>query len=269
MTDDISFLGSTPVARLKALMSQLRDPNTGCPWDIEQSFATIAPYTIEEAYEVSDAIERQDMDALREELGDLMFQVIFHAQMAQEKGIFDFDTICDDLTRKMVRRHPHVFSGGDNRTAEQQTRAWEDIKAEERGAKSLSSDNSVLDGVALSLPALTRAEKLQKRAARVGFDWPDLTGVIEKITEEAQELAEAADTQDSDAMEDEMGDMLFAVTNLARKLGIDPESALRRTNGKFVRRFRHIELSASQSEQTLKDMPLDQMETLWQAAKKL
>ena len=248
-------------------MARLRDPETGCPWDVEQSFATIAPYTIEEAYEVSDAIERDDLSALREELGDLMFQVIFHAQIASEQGAFNFDQVCDDLTRKMVRRHPHVFGGGDDRTAEEQTRAWEDIKASERAGKPGDAATSVLDGVALSLPALTRAEKLQKRAARVGFDWPDLTGVIEKITEEAEELAHAADTQDKDATEDEMGDLLFAVTNLARKLGVDPELALRRTNRKFTERFHHIEAKAAESNRSVSDMSLDDMEQLWQDAK--
>ena len=261
---DISFLGNTPIERVKALMAKLRAPQGGCPWDVEQSFETIAPYTIEEAYEVSEAIARKDMSALREELGDLMFQVVFHAQMAEEAGDFNFDAVCDDLTAKMVRRHPHVFGAGDDRSAEQQTIAWEEIKAKERAAKQAGMPPSVLSDVALALPALMRAEKLQKRAARVGFDWPDLDGVLDKITEEAQEVAQATD---ADAQEDEIGDLIFAVTNLARKLGVDPEKALRRTNQKFTSRFQFIEAHARAENIKLQDMTLEEMESLWQAAK--
>ena len=263
---DIDFLGSTPFIRLKTLMAQLRAPEGGCPWDIDQSFETIAPHTIEEAYEVSDAITRKDMPALKEELGDLMFQVIFHAQMAEELGDFNLEQVCDGLTRKMVRRHPHVFGDGDDRSAAEQTVAWEDIKAGERAAKQGAGPVSVLDGVALALPALQRAEKLQKRAARVGFDWPNLEGVLDKIIEEAQEVAEASD---ADSREDEMGDLLFAVTNLARRMGVDPEKALRRTNTKFTQRFQFIEASARSQGTQVDDMTLDEMESLWQAAKTL
>lgn len=261
---DISFLGGTPLVRLKALMAKLRSPKGGCPWDVEQTFETIAPYTIEEAYEVSDAITRKDMSALREELGDLMFQVVFHAQIAEENGDFNFENVCDDLTRKMVRRHPHVFGEGDDRNAAEQTIAWEDIKAQEREGKSVSEPVSVLDGVALALPALQRAEKLQKRAARVGFDWPNLDGVIDKITEEAQEVAQATSP---DEQEDEIGDLLFAVTNLARRLGVDPENALRRTNRKFTQRFQSIEQAARDQNRAMTELSLDEMETQWQAAK--
>lgn len=266
---DITFLGSTPIDRLKTLMERLRDPKSGCPWDAEQSFETIAPYTIEEAYEVSDAIDQGDMVMLREELGDLMFQVIFHGQIAKEKGVFDLDDICDDLTRKMVRRHPHVFGDGDDRSVAEQTIAWEDQKALERASKTGGKPQSVLSGVALALPALMRAEKLQKRAARTGFDWPNIDGVLDKITEEARELGEAINESDPDHMEDEMGDLLFAVTNLARKIGVDPEIALRRTNQKFTARFEHIENAARSGGTDLNDMSLDDMEILWQEAKTL
>lgn len=261
---DISFLGDTPLERIKTLMARLRSDN-GCPWDKEQSFDTIAPYTIEEAYEVSDAIQRQDMSALKEELGDLMFQVVFHAQMAEEDGHFDLEAVCDGLTEKMVRRHPHVFGDGDNRSSDEQTVAWEEMKAQERANK--AETVGILSDVALALPALMRAEKLQKRAARVGFDWPSLDGVIDKITEEAAELADAAQGRDPDAIEDEMGDLLFAVTNLARRLNIDPEVALRRTNDKFTYRFEHIENTAKSTGKDILDMSLAEMEALWQAAK--
>ena len=261
---DIAFLGQTPLVRLKALMNKLRSPDGGCPWDVEQTFETIAPYTIEEAYEVSDAIIRKDMVSLREELGDLMFQVVFHSQMAEESGDFTLEQVCDDLTRKMVRRHPHVFIKTDDRSADEQTVAWEDVKAKERAAKPGQDPVSVLDGVALALPALQRAEKLQKRAARVGFDWPTLEGVLDKITEEAGEVVQAATP---DEKEDEIGDLLFAITNLARRLGVDPENALRRTNRKFTARFKHIEKSGLAQGREIGDMDLGEMESLWQDAK--
>ncbi len=244
-------------------------PKTGCPWDVQQTFETIAPFTIEEAYEVSDAIERRDMPALREELGDLLFQVIFHARIAEEAGDFNLDTVCDDLARKMVRRHPHVFNTGESRTALEQTQAWEDMKSLERSsAQSDDRYHSLLDGVALALPALMRAEKLQKRAARAGFDWPNLEGVLDKIIEEAKEVAEAAECKDEDAIEDEVGDLLFAVTNLSRRLGVDPEKALRRTNKKFTSRFTYIEDAARKENKPLESLSLDEMERHWQAAKK-
>ena len=270
MTRTPSDLGDTPYERVKTLMEALRTPKTGCPWDIEQTFETIAPYTIEEAYEVGDAIAKQDMGALKEELGDLLFQVLFHARMAEENGEFNLDDVCDGLTDKMVRRHPHVFGDEAQRSsAEAQLAAWESMKAEERAGQKTDKPVSVLDGVALALPALTRAEKLQKRAARVGFDWPDLGGVIDKIVEEAQELSEAAESGDKAEIQDEMGDLIFAVANLARKLDIDPEEALRQTNHKFTRRFQHIEKTARSKGRDLNDMNLDEMETIWQAAKRI
>jgi len=263
VTTDISFLGNTPIERLKSLMDKLR---VGCAWDAEQTFETIAPYTIEEAYEVSEAIDRKDMIALREELGDLLFQVIFQAKISSEVADFNFDDVCDDLTRKMVDRHPHVFKFTDNRTSKEQIISWEDTKAAERKAK---GHESLLDDVPLALPELMRAAKLQKRAARVGFDWPNLDGVIDKITEEAQEVAEAAASKSLDAIEDEIGDLLFAVTNLARKLDVDPELALRRTNSKFTMRFKYIENSAKEASRDVKEMDLNEMEGLWQESKRL
>ena len=262
MMTDISFLGDTPIERLKTLMDKLR---VGCPWDAEQSFETIAPYTIEEAYEVSEAIDRNDMISLREELGDLLFQVIFQTKISSEVAGFDFDDVCDDLTRKMVDRHPHVFEFTDNRTSKEQTVSWEETKAAERKAK---GHGSLLDDVPLALPELMRAAKLQKRAVRVGFDWPNLDGVIDKITEEAQEVAEAVASKDPNHIEDEIGDLLFAITNLARKLDVDPELALRRTNSKFTKRFKHIENFAKETSRDINEMSLDQMETLWNDAKR-
>lgn len=263
---DISFLGDTPLARLSELMKRLRAPG-GCPWDREQTFATIAPYTIEEAYEVSDAISKNDMTALKEELGDLLFQVVFHSQMAAEQSAFDLEEVCDTLTEKMVRRHPHVFGQRDDRTADEQTIAWEDMKAQERLEKTSVSDVGILADVALALPALMRAEKLQKRAARVGFDWPDTEGVMDKIVEEAREVEQAAKHGLHKDLELEVGDLLFAVSNLARKLKVDPEVALRRTNEKFTKRFEHIEKVAKSQNRDVSDMSLNEMETAWQAAK--
>ena len=226
-------------------MARLREPERGCPWDREQSFATIAPYTIEEAYEVADTIARGDMAALKDELGDLLFQVVFHARMAEEAGIFDFDDVATAITDKMVRRHPHVFGDAEIATAEAQTLAWEEHKAKERAAKAVATGarESVLDGVALALPALLRAAKIQKRAARIGFDWQEARPVIAKLAEEIAELeAELAIGADGDPdrLEDEMGDILFAAANLARKLDIEPEAALRRATEKFERRFRRV-----------------------------
>lgn len=260
---DISQLGTTPYERLKTLMRTLRSQEGGCPWDVEQSFETIAPYTIEEAYEVSEAIDRKDMPALKEELGDLLFQVIFHAQIADEDDLFNLDDVSDTLVQKMVDRHPHVFESTDERTADEQTIAWEDMKANERETK---GGVSVLDDVALALPALMRAEKLQKRAARVGFDWPTMEGVLDKIMEEARELAEADNPED---IEDEMGDLIFSVTNLARKMGVDPELALRKTNSKFTKRFQYVETQAKSSGADISDLSLEDMEAHWQKAKSL
>jgi len=244
--------------RLIEIMARLRDPETGCPWDIEQSFATIAPYTIEEAYEVADAIERQAWGELKGELGDLLFQSVFHAQMAAEAGLFDIHAVADAMSDKMVARHPHVFGDQSrDKTAEDQTRDWETVEAAERAARGATG---VLDDVALGLPALMRAEKLQKRAARVGFDWGDVGAVLAKIEEEAREVAEAAETADPDRIEDEVGDLLFVVTNLARHLKVDPEAALRRTNAKFTRRFRYIEAALNAEGRTPQDATLDEMD---------
>ena len=247
------------------VMARLRDPHNGCPWDIEQNFATIAPYTIEEAYEVADAIERDDMPALKEELGDLLFQVAFHARMAEEQGVFDFADVAQALADKMIERHPHVFSeAGDGRSAEQQTVAWETLKAEKRAAKGAPS---LLDDVAMALPALMRAEKLTKRAARINFDWPSSTEVLAKLDEELAELKDAEASGDQDHIAEEMGDILFVMANLARKLKVDPEEALRRANAKFTRRFQYIERALAKANRT-GPQPLDDMEALWLEAKR-
>ena len=254
-----------PIDRLRAIMARLRDPETGCPWDIEQDFRSIAPYTIEEAYEVADAIEREDWEELKGELGDLLFQSVYHAQMAEEAGHFTFDDVATAIADKMVDRHPHVF-GDESRekSAEQQTRDWEAVKAAERAKK---AKGGVLDDVALGLPALMRAEKLQKRAARVGFDWPEIGQVIDKIAEEARELAEAKDSAPHGEIEDELGDLLFVVANLARHLKVDPEVALRRANAKFTRRFAHIEARLAEGGKRPEDSTLKEMDALWDEAK--
>lgn len=251
--------------RLLEIMRRLRDPETGCPWDIEQDFATIAPYTIEEAYEVADAIEREAWDELKGELGDLLFQSVFHAQMATERGLFTFDEVADTMSDKMVARHPHVF-GDESRdkSPEQQTRDWETVKAAERAGK---AQQGTLDGVALGLPALLRAVKLQNRAARVGFDWPDISQVVDKIVEEAGELAEARDTLSQAEIEEEFGDMLFVIANLARHLKIEPEAALRATNAKFVRRFEGVEAKLKARGKTPQESDLAEMDALWDEVK--
>ncbi|MEY3002893.1 MAG: hypothetical protein RLZZ491_69 [Pseudomonadota bacterium] len=260
------FAQMTPLDRLRAIMARLRDPVRGCPWDVEQDFASIAPYTIEEAYEVADAIDRKAWDELKGELGDLLFQSVFHAQMAQEAGLFDLDDVANAIADKMIARHPHVFGAESNaKTAAQQVADWERVKASERAAK---AKGGVLDDVALGLPALMRAEKLQKRAARVGFDWPDIALVLDKITEEARELAEARRTLPQDKIAEEMGDLLFVMANLARHLGVDPEDALRRTNAKFTRRFAYIEAALAQAGKRPADSDLAEMDALWTDAKR-
>src|SRR5262245_26807347 len=246
------------------VMARLRDRERGCPWDVEQNFATIAPYTIEEAYEVADAIQREDLPGLKEELGDLLFQVAFHARMAEEQGAFDFADVAQALADKMIERHPHVFSeAGDGRSAEQQAVAWETLKAEKRAAKGVTS---LLDDVAMALPALQRAEKLTKRAARINFDWPSSAEVLEKLDEELAELKAAEASGDQDHIAEEMGDILFVMANLARKLKVDPEEALRRANAKFTRRFQYIETKLAEAGRT-GPQPLDDMEALWLEAK--
>lgn len=259
-----------PMARLLAVMAWLRDRHHGCPWDIDQTFRTIAPYTIEEAYEVADAIERDDLAALKEELGDLLLQVVYHAQMAHEAGAFGFADVAAAIADKMVDRHPHVFGDATVATAEAQTVSWEARKAAERAARQAGEEPAgALDGVARALPALLRAEKIQKRAARVGFDWKETAPVIDKIEEELGELRTelAADTVDQARLTDELGDVLFAVANLARHCKVDPEAALRATNEKFERRFRHIERRLAESGRQPADATLEEMEALWREAK--
>ena len=251
-----------PIEALLRLMTRLRDRERGCPWDAVQTFATIAPYTIEEAYEVADAIARDDMAALEEELGDLLLQIVFHAEMAREAGAFDFDSVARGITAKMHRRHPHVFGDGKDGSD-----GWEAIKARERRAKAERS--SALDGVALALPALLRARKLQERAARVGFDWPDMAATLAKVDEELGELKDAIDGGgDDSALAEEIGDLLFACVNVARRLGIDPEQALRDCNDKFMRRFNAIEDGLAKAGKAPEDSTLEEMDGLWEAAKR-
>lgn len=273
---------SYSIEDLKHLMARLRDPDTGCPWDTKQTFASIVPHTIEEAYEVADAIEQEDFPHLKDELGDLLFQVIFYARMGEEAGHFEFDGIVDHLVRKLVRRHPHVFPGGtlesridpDNRPDEAWIKeSWERIKAEERAEKPVAdTPASRLDGIACTLPAMARAEKLQRRAARHGFDWPDIGPVFDKLHEEIDELKEAwqmaeAGTGDLDAVEDELGDLLFVCVNLARFLKVNPEQALKRTNHKFDARFRAIERVLEKEGRNLDEETLEALDAVWQSVK--
>ena len=263
-------LPKEPLPRLLAVMAWLRDRQHGCPWDIDQTFRTIAPYTIEEAYEVADAIERDDMPALKEELGDLLLQVVYHSQIASEAQAFGFDDVAAAIADKMVDRHPHVFGDMNIKTADAQTVSWEARKAAERAAKGAGEGTpGALDGVALALPALMRAEKIQKRAARVGFDWATIGPVIDKIEEELRELRvelEAGKVEQA-KVADELGDVLFAVANLARHCKVDPEVALRATNDKFEKRFRHIERRLAETGRKPADASLEEMESLWQEAK--
>lgn len=252
--------------RLLAIMRRLRDPETGCPWDVEQTFASIAPYTIEEAYEVADAIARQDWDELRGELGDLLLQTVYHTAIAEEAGLFDFADVARAIADKMVARHPHVFgTESRDKSAAQQTLDWERIKAAERAAQ---AQGRTLDGVAIGLPALLRAVKLQKRAARVGFDWPEVGQVLDKMQEEARELVEAQETLGPEEVEEEMGDLLFVMANLARHMKVDPEAALRRANAKFTRRFAAIEDALAREGRSPADSDLAEMDALWSAAKR-
>lgn len=258
---DAAVASPADVMPLADIMARLRDPVHGCPWDVEQTFATIAPYTIEEAYEVADAIGRDDMPALKDELGDLLLQVVFHARMAEEAGHFALQDVVDAICEKMTRRHPHVFVAASTSDVSTAQANWETIKATERAQK--EEDRSALAGVALALPALLRAAKIQKRAARTGFDWPDLDGVTAKIQEELQEVAEATS---QDAREDEVGDLLFTVVNLARHLNVDPEAALRRATGKFDGRFRAMEQASGDAFAALS---LEEKEALWQVVKRI
>jgi MazG family protein len=253
---------SPALARLLAIMARLRDPENGCPWDVQQTFATIAPYTIEEAYEVADAIERGDTADLKEELGDLLLQVVFHARIAEEAGQFAFDDIAAAICDKMVRRHPHVFEDANYDSVEEQTAAWEASKAAERAAK--GKDASILGDVPRGLPALSRAVKLTKRAARVGFEWPSAHDVLEKLDEEIGELKAEMDAEDQAKIRDELGDVLFVMANLSRQLGVEPEDALRAANAKFERRFGAVERSLGER---LGEASLKEMDAAWDAAK--
>jgi nucleoside triphosphate diphosphatase len=259
---------SRELSRLIEIMARLRDPETGCPWDIEQDFSTIKNYTIEEAYEVADAIERGDYDDLRDELGDLLLQPVYHAQMASERGLFDIGDVIEAVTTKMIRRHPHVFGPDAARDAEAAKGRWEAIKAEERARKAAKRDAdappaSLLDDVPHVLPALARAEKLTRRAASVGFDWPDTAAVLEKTEEELGEVAEAIVREDKAAVTEEIGDLLFAVANLARHLGVDPEAALRDANAKFTRRFAYVEARAREETVPLAEAGLERLDGYW------
>ncbi len=258
------------IDRLRDIMARLRDPDGGCPWDLAQSFATIAPHTIEEAYEVADAIQRDDLDGLEDELGDLLFQVVFYARMAEEAGAFDFDDVARGISDKMLRRHPHVFAGATVDSQAAQNREWEAHKAAERAARAaaLGRAPSALDGVALALPALMRAHKLQRRAARVGFDWPDVARVFDKVEEEIDEFrAELGADGSAAGRSEEIGDLLFACVNLARHAGIDAEAALRQANAKFEHRFRGVEAALAADGRSTDAASLDEMERLWQRQK--
>lgn len=254
----------TELSRLLNVMAALRDPRDGCPWDVEQSFATIAPYTIEEAYEVADAISREDFAALPEELGDLLFQVVYHARIAQERGLFGFADVARLIGDKMVRRHPHVFGRQTAHDASAVRAVWEDQKRRERAAR---SEHGVLAGVPVNLPALTAAAKLTTRAARVGFDWPDAPAVLDKLAEETEELRRELAVGDPARLADELGDMLFVLANLARKLEVDPEAALRRASAKFTRRFNAVERRLAQDGVAPAEAGLARMEELWQDVK--
>jgi ATP diphosphatase len=266
---------SRDISRLLEIMARLRTPGSGCPWDLEQNFATIAPYTIEEAYEVTDAIARGDLDDLRDELGDLLLQVVFHARMAEEQHAFAFGDVVEAITAKMIRRHPHVFTDKDGRLTPSDVKgAWDRIKAEEKAERASRrpaeevSHHSLLSGVKAGQPALARAMELQRRASRVGFDWNDPRAVLHKIREEADEIEAALDRGDADELREETGDLLFALVNLARHIGTDPDLALRSTNAKFERRFGYIEHTLAAQGRSLEGASLDEMEALWNEAKK-
>jgi len=263
---------SRDLARLIEIMAALRTPGTGCPWDLEQNFATIAPYTLEEAYEVADAIARNDLDDLRDELGDLLLQVVFHARMAQEQGAFEFGDVVQAITEKLIRRHPHVFGDAQGATPEAVKGMWEEIKSKEKAARAANGHaaepQGALAGVPVTLPALTRALKLQAKAGRVGFDWNDPRAVLAKIREEADEIEAELDRGNHTGAADEVGDLLFAVVNLARHLDADPEAVLRATNRKFERRFASIERALAARGKAPQDATLKEMDDLWNAAKR-
>ena len=269
-----SLASPTALARLIEIVAALRDPETGCPWDLKQTHATLAPYALEEAHEVVDAIERDDMADLRDELGDLLLQVVIHARLAEEGGVFTFDGVAEAVSAKMVRRHPHVFARQADRSAPvpfaRDGDSWEAIKAEERSAKGRGqAATGLLEGVTIALPGLIRAVKLQAKASTVGFDWHDAKAILAKIEEETGEVAQALDEGDRDAVTEEIGDLLFAVANLARHVGVDPEQAVRGTNAKFTRRFAHIERAVREAGSSLEAATLEEMETFWDEAKAL
>lgn len=269
---------SRDLARLVEIMAALRTPQTGCPWDLEQDFSSVAPYTIEEAYEVVDAIARGDLDDLKDELGDLLLQVVFHAQLAQEQGAFELGDVVEAITAKMIRRHPHVFGDTSDLSPEAVKGQWAQIKAAEKAARATrrasaglppeDDGGGVLDGVPVALPALTRALKLQEKAGRVGFDWNDARAVLDKIREETAEVSEALETGGLSAIQDEVGDLLFAAVNLARHAGVDPEAALRGTNAKFTRRFGYVEAALAAQGKRPQEASLEEMEALWVEAKR-
>ena len=258
---------SRDIGRLIEIMAALRTPQTGCPWDLAQNFATIAPYTLEEAYEVADAIARDELADLKEELGDLLLQVVFHARMAEEQGAFAFGDVVEGITEKLIRRHPHVFGDEQSHTPQAVEGLWERIKAEEKAARGRAPGKSALDGVPVALPALTRALKLQTKASKVGFDWNDPRAVLCKIREEADEIEAALDSEQTAAAAAEVGDLLFAAVNLARHLRADPEAVLRLTNQKFERRFAAIERALAANGKTPQDATLAEMDALWDEAK--
>ena len=258
-------MSERPIDRILRIMAALRTPQTGCPWDLQQDFKSIAPYTLEEAYEVVDAIERGDINDMKDELGDLLLQVVFHARMAEEAGHFAFDDVATAISDKMERRHPHVFGEATADTPAAVNQSWEEIKAAEKAEKNGQAPESLLDDVPLALPAMSRAVKLQKRAARIGFDWNDAEPIFDKLQEEISELREAIATKDADAIEDEYGDILFVVANLARHLKLDPETALRRGNAKFTRRFKFLKKQARETDASI--LTLDDYEVFWQQAK--
>jgi nucleoside triphosphate diphosphatase len=268
------MIPSRDISRLLEIMAMLRTPDSGCPWDLEQNFATIAPYTIEEAYEVADAIARGDLDDLRDELGDLLLQVVFYARMAEEQNAFSFGDVVEAITRKMIRRHPHVFADNDGQLTPSDVKgAWERIKAEEKAERAArrpakeAAHNSLLSGVKTGQPALIRAMELQRKASSVGFDWNDPRAVLHKIREEADEIEAALDRDDAEELAEETGDLLFALVNLARHVGADPEHALRATNAKFERRFSYIERALAAQGRSLENASLDAMDALWNEAK--
>ncbi|MCG7927771.1 MAG: nucleoside triphosphate pyrophosphohydrolase [Candidatus Thiodiazotropha taylori] len=255
--------------RLLEIMSNLRDPEKGCPWDLRQTYHTIVPYTLEEAYEVADTIQRGEMGELRDELGDLLFQIVFYSQIAREEGHFDFNDVASGICEKMVRRHPHVFADAEYQNDKQLRQAWEQQKAEERAEQKQSTQSSHMDGVAHALPALIRAEKLQKRAARVGFDWPNVQGALEKVREEFAEVEDEMDKPHQQGLEEELGDLLFSMVNVLRLLGMDAEQTLSRANEKFERRFRSMEKLLNEAGSDLQDQSLEVLDAAWEKVKQL